>query len=56
MGPSDITAMKLASWGGERVFEEAMEIAKSLVGKPDWQAVVIPDGVSVIVRESEAKA
>ena len=35
---------------------EAMEIAKSLVGKPDWQAVVIPDGVSVIVRESEAKA
>ena len=35
---------------------EAMEIAKSLVGKPDWQAVVIPDGVSVIVRESGAKA
>ena len=35
---------------------EAMEIAKSLVGRPDWKAVVIPDGVSVIVREAEAKA
>ena len=30
---------------------EAMEIAKSLVGRPDWTATVVPDGVSVIVRE-----
>ena len=33
---------------------EAMEIAKSLVGRPDWKVTVIPDGVSVVVRESEA--
>ena len=37
MGPADITAMKLASWGGERVFNEAMEIAKSgRVLSADW--------------------
>jgi len=29
--------------------EEAMDIAKSLVNKPDYQVTVIPDGVSVIV-------
>ncbi len=29
---------------------EAMEIAKGLVGKPDYTVAVIPDGVSVIVR------
>ena len=29
---------------------EAMEIAKSLVGRPDYTVTVVPDGVSVIVR------
>ncbi len=29
---------------------EALEIAKKLVGKPDYTVTVIPDGVSVIVR------
>ena len=29
---------------------EALEIAKRLVGKPDYTVAVIPDGVSVIVR------
>ena len=33
---------------------EAMELAKKLVGRPDYTVTVIPDGVSVIVRESEA--
>ena len=28
---------------------EAMAIAKSLVGRPDYTVAVIPDGVSVIV-------
>ena len=29
---------------------EALEIARKLVGKPDYRVTVIPDGVSVIVR------
>ena len=33
--------------------EEAMAIAKSLVGRPDYSVTVIPDGVAVIVREGE---
>ena len=32
-------------------FEEAMEQAKAIVKKEDYQVTVIPDGVSVIVRE-----
>lgn len=35
---------------------EAMEIAKSLVGRPDYSVTVIPDGVAVIVREGEVPA
>jgi nickel-dependent lactate racemase len=35
---------------------EAMEIAKSLVGRPDYSVTVIPDGVAVIVRESAGPA
>ena len=31
--------------------EEAMEKAKSIVTKEDYQVTVIPDGVSVIVKE-----
>ncbi|MCQ2507375.1 MAG: nickel-dependent lactate racemase [Dorea sp.] len=31
--------------------EEAMEMAKKMVGKDDYKVTVIPDGVSVIVRE-----
>lgn len=34
--------------------DEAMEIARSLVGRPDYSVTVVPDGVSVIVRESPA--
>ena len=30
--------------------DEAMDIAKSLVGRPDYSVTVVPDGVSVIVR------
>ena len=30
--------------------EEAMKIARDLLGRDDWKATVIPDGVSVIVR------
>ena len=30
--------------------KEAMEAAKSLVGKPDYTVTVIPDGVSVILK------
>ena len=37
MGPADITAVKLISWGGEKVFQEAMEIAKSgRILRADW--------------------
>jgi nickel-dependent lactate racemase len=32
--------------------EEALEKAKALVGKEDYKVTVIPDGVSVIVKES----
>ena len=35
---------------------EAMDVAKSLVGRPDYKVTVIPDGVSVIVREGAAPA
>ena len=35
---------------------EAMEIAKSLVGRPDYSVTVIPDGVAVIVREGAVPA
>ena len=35
---------------------EAMDIAKSLVGRPDYKVTVIPDGVSVIVREASVPA
>jgi len=31
--------------------EEAMDVARKLVGKDDYKVTVIPDGVSVIVRE-----
>lgn len=31
--------------------EEAMEKAKAIVGKEDYKVTVIPDGVSVIVKE-----
>ena len=31
--------------------EEAMEKAKAIVKKDDYKVTVIPDGVSVIVRE-----
>ena len=31
--------------------EEALEIAKGLVGKPDYTVTVIPDGISVIVKQ-----
>ena len=31
--------------------EEAMALAKTLVGKPDYSVTVIPDGVAVIVKE-----
>jgi len=31
--------------------EEAMEKAKAIVGKDDYKVTVIPDGVSVIVKE-----
>ena len=30
---------------------EALEIAKGLVGKPDYKVTVIPDGISVIVKQ-----
>ena len=30
--------------------EEALEKAKAMVGREDYQVTVIPDGVSVIVR------
>lgn len=33
--------------------DQAMEIAKNLVQNPDYQVTLIPDGVSVIVREQE---
>jgi len=35
---------------------EAMAIAKSLVGRPDYSVTVIPDGVAVIVREGAVPA
>ena len=35
---------------------EAMGIAKSLVGRPDYSVTVIPDGVAVIVREGAVPA
>ena len=30
---------------------EALEIAKGLVGNPDYTVTVIPDGISVIVKQ-----
>ena len=47
---SEITHISLAKWA------EAMVIAKSLVGRPDYSVTVIPDGVAVIVRESAVSA
>lgn len=37
-----------------RSAEEAMAMAKELVGRPDYTVAVVPDGVSVIVKPSSA--